>query len=642
LDFLEQKENLAKLIEYAIMDPKSPEDVKMSNRYPFISADILVSSNSIIRAICEGGLEPPKPQPSEEELEEERKKKQAQKAADDKKIESLWDSDDKKDSSDEDDDAEEQEEETTELKEKKVSQVSLKSNIKNSAAKAEDKDETVTTSDDTKDAEEQQEDTKDVEESSLTTKATEEDDKEKETSSEDKEDDKVEKKDGDEEKDGDEDKEKDGDDEKDKDDDDKDDDDDQFERDEDEEANADLENGGISGINAIKIKVNNESPKKKEEKVNDYTLLDKIFSFLDFGNDPFPILCGYFNKLILNLLNKNKNYMLNYLLNEREGIVYDKLLHHLKYYSLSTLMTTLLKLQIVERERRDNMFRIDFDDLYNDDDSDGKDLEDNMTDEQKELKSILDRKKLQVLIKLGQMLSRDNDDYETRLNSFYILKELLDESKQIFQIIERSQLIKPMITFACDIDNINQPEAMAIVQMFFQKMMEYNKNKDDDYKAFVKSVIQPMQHDIIYSCLQVIRAKSFLNDAESSSNATYTNQAGETIFKFGRRRMQALELLKTFLVFVIEHMDWVEDEKISQILKIQVVSCMLSTIKNYPYANVALINCTEILAKFNAEYDNSDAQSFKEYAMDNLRPSNYKHTFDSGKQADKCNNAQII
>jgi len=58
---------------------------------------------------------------------------------------------------------------------------------------------------------------------------------------------------------------------------------------------------------------------------------------------------------------------------------------------------------------------------------------------------------------------------------------------------------------------------------------------------------------------------------------------------------------------------------------------MLSTIKSYPYANVALINCTEILAKFNAEYDNSDAQSFKEYAMENLKPSNFKHTFESGK-----------
>jgi len=75
------------------------------------------------------------------------------------------------------------------------------------------------------------------------------------------------------------------------------------------------------------------------------------------------------------------------------------------------------------------MFRIDFEDLYNDDDSDGKDIEDSMTDEQKELKAILDRKKLQVLIKLGQMLSRDNEDYETRLNSFYILKDLLDDSK---------------------------------------------------------------------------------------------------------------------------------------------------------------------------------------------------------------------
>ena len=67
-------------------------------------------------------------------------------------------------------------------------------------------------------------------------------------------------------------------------------------------------------------------------------------------------------------------------------------------------------------------------------------------------------------------------------------------------------------------------------------------------------------------------------------------------------------------------MNWVEDEKISQVLKVQVVSALLSTIKQYPYANIALTNCTDILSKFNQEYDANDVQSFKDYAIENLKP----------------------
>ena len=108
------------MIDYAIMDPKSPEDVKMSNRYPFISADILVSGNSIVRAICEGGYLPPK-QPSADEVEEQEKTKTEEKKKMQKELQDLWDDEEpKKDEQDS----------------KPVSQVSLKSNIKNSNGQA--------------------------------------------------------------------------------------------------------------------------------------------------------------------------------------------------------------------------------------------------------------------------------------------------------------------------------------------------------------------------------------------------------------------------------------------------------------------------------------------------------------------------
>jgi hypothetical protein len=48
-----------------------------------------------------------------------------------------------------------------------------------------------------------------------------------------------------------------------------------------------------------------------------------------------PILCGYFNKIVTALLSKIKQKMLVYLLVERNGDVFNKLLNHLEHHSLA-------------------------------------------------------------------------------------------------------------------------------------------------------------------------------------------------------------------------------------------------------------------------------------------------------------------
>ena len=76
-----------------------------------------------------------------------------------------------------------------------------------------------------------------------------------------------------------------------------------------------------------------------------YVLLDELISFLD-QQEVLPILCGYFLKVILALLNKSKLKFLQYILVQKEGIIFDKLLNHLQHHSLAQLMIELMSTKI--------------------------------------------------------------------------------------------------------------------------------------------------------------------------------------------------------------------------------------------------------------------------------------------------------
>ena len=80
-----------------------------------------------------------------------------------------------------------------------------------------------------------------------------------------------------------------------------------------------------------------EIPKK------DYSLLDNVMSFLFEDEDPESILCGYFLKVMEQLLEKQKQMTLEYLLLHQEGKVFNGLLRHLDQHSLATLLIKLIE-----------------------------------------------------------------------------------------------------------------------------------------------------------------------------------------------------------------------------------------------------------------------------------------------------------
>jgi hypothetical protein len=58
-----ERENIQKLIQYAIKFPQNPDNTEQTHKFPFYATDILSSNNMILQALCEGGWSQPKDEP---------------------------------------------------------------------------------------------------------------------------------------------------------------------------------------------------------------------------------------------------------------------------------------------------------------------------------------------------------------------------------------------------------------------------------------------------------------------------------------------------------------------------------------------------------------------------------------------------
>lgn len=86
-----------------------------------------------------------------------------------------------------------------------------------------------------------------------------------------------------------------------------------------------------------------EATKEPEKAKHDYSLMDSLSQFLYEDEDPLPILCGYFLKVMEQLLDKQKMMTLEYLLIQQQGKIFSGLLRHLDHHSLATLLIKLIE-----------------------------------------------------------------------------------------------------------------------------------------------------------------------------------------------------------------------------------------------------------------------------------------------------------
>ena len=178
-----------------------------------------------------------------------------------------------------------------------------------------------------------------------------------------------------------------------------------------------------------------------------------------------PILCGYFNKIMTALLQKQKGKTLEYLLLVQKGKIFDNLLSHMQHYSLASLMLHFIGLKFVIEDytgygnvAQQRTSLLDWDnnsDSDNDDKPSAASTERNAAAEAetearfKEMQEIFERKKTHVVRTLINYLSKKNsDDMEKTLNSNTILQELV-ENENTFKYLINEGHFELIIQICC-------------------------------------------------------------------------------------------------------------------------------------------------------------------------------------------------
>jgi hypothetical protein len=178
-----------------------------------------------------------------------------------------------------------------------------------------------------------------------------------------------------------------------------------------EESNVKADEGEEGTKGSAQISAETKLPKVEvnPRKHIDYSLIDSLVGFVDTDDELLPILCGYFLKICQQLLAKQKNLFLEYLLLERHGRIFHGLLKHIEHHSIAQLLIALLEVNIVPESAKKAKQRVTWDirDESEEDENDETN-EVELTADQKRMKEVLHEKGIYVVKHLLDQLSPKN------------------------------------------------------------------------------------------------------------------------------------------------------------------------------------------------------------------------------------------
>ena len=324
----------------------------------------------------------------------------------------------------------------------------------------------------------------------------------------------------------------------------------------------------------ITVKVTKSKPSKliptapsgliPDEHMTDFQLLDELFSILDadqHGEEPEPILCGYFQKIVQALLGKIKNKILYYILVKREGDIFRKLTQHMQHHSLAQLLVELMQVELPSQWDISG-------EKDSDEDEDAVSKHEETTAEVtakiKALNEIFNHCRQEVITTLIDHLGPKNADLENTLNAQLVLTELV-ENKKIYKRITEGQNITKLINFACEMRNVNQAYALNVLTLILKEFTTFDLSKDSEEFNEIRLSMQKSFLDVTYSCLLILRASDSQLGEEPLPEKL--NQAGVEFKRFGAKRMRSLELLKQIIATLSMNGDVNLTSIISTILK---------------------------------------------------------------------------
>lgn len=258
------------------------------------------------------------------------------------------------------------------------------------------------------------------------------------------------------------------------------------------------------------------------------------------------------------------------------------------------------------------------------------------------MNNILNQKRQEVYLSLIENLSiKNKNDFEACLNAHLVLTEICDNEVAFAKLIAKENIVK-LIEAACDIGNVNQSYALAVLTYIIKEYPENERHIPQAQAQEFQQTVGQYFHDLTYSCIIVIRASDDVLGLPIVAS-DHENQAGTPYKRFGIRRMRALELLKQELHSISKYAELQAIQQISVVLRRHLVEAMLDVIGDFQFCSAACHEAIEVLDILKIAFDDEDIERLKAFVKGHLSTHKQTHfTFNSGRKTTNSNLASII
>lgn len=371
---------------------------------------------------------------------------------------------------------------------------------------------------------------------------------------------------------------------------------------------------------------------------------------------------------------KQRKHILRYLLLHCKGRAFERLVKYVKYHSLADLLIEFMQLNVVFQPPAGLSSEppvVSLSDLRRESDYDTSPSDASqgradhlMTEDQHEMKRVLDASKLHVVRELIKQLEcRNNADLEAPLNASAVLSELV-ETEKTFEIFMQNdaQLVGRIMESALDPTNTeNQKYLLNLLSVICKQLKPQPqgnglfKEAEDDGRAgnqdglgtsfdpespqcrnIAKFLRLARERDLVYNLLILLNGA----DLEPS---TYQNQQGLEVRRFGLSRLRALELLHNMLSLLHPtlgplarvQLTLMNDDSylltqevhpeirlstyLSDIQRKQLLKTMLVLIREYKHCSISNQMCIMILDSVKSMFDVSDIVTMQKFVLYDFR-----------------------
>ena len=356
--------------------------------------------------------------------------------------------------------------------------------------------------------------------------------------------------------------------------------------------------------------------------------MDGITQFLFEDEDPLPILTGYFLKIMEQLLDKQKQSTLEYLLIHQEGRIFNGLLQHLDHHSLATLLIKLIEQQIqpIKKEKWSVDYEID---------SDFESQENELSPEQLKMQQVLKEKSVMVVTKLVDMLSPKNaDEIHMTLNAQNVLNEFCD-NESFFQILIEPRILQRIVSAvsSTDANAQNQQYALNFLTQIITQFIEQENSFFKDKKEEALERISTHFTDLCYNCMMILRG--------GDSSLNQVSQSGRQVRRTGMLRIRAIEQLRAIFTLLQKRGTDVMREVMSDAMRKKVIETMFYMMRNYQQCSISHQQGLLVLNLIRENFDEEDLESMKNFVRVELEK-DCNFYYPSGKTTSRLNLGQII